>query len=76
MISRIESHLPACLWKPWGVIVAPIRLWQWSTRGSWCWRRDGTREPLAFRFGIAATMVRRRYFDSMVPLARSTRGSW
>jgi hypothetical protein len=63
-LTDIEcTIITARLWPLWGIFAAPLRLWQWTTQGSWCWKIDGrTREPLRFRFGIAWAMVKARYW--------------
>jgi hypothetical protein len=60
-LHEIEQHVPARLWRVWGIAVMPLRLWQWSTQGSWCWTMDGKPEPLRFRFTVAWSIWSARY---------------
>lgn len=60
--DTIEVHIPQRLWPVWVVIVAPIRIWQWTSIGAWCWTMEGKREPFRFRLSIAWAMVKARYW--------------
>lgn len=64
-LSSIETFLPMqrVSWRIWGVLVAPVRLWQWTRHGAWCWTMEGKREPLRYRVEAALMMIRARYFD-------------
>jgi len=43
----VERHIPLRLWWWWGILAAPLRLWQWTCAYSW---------------SEAVTMVKCRYF--------------